>query len=63
MKSSEETPKVPPTGEANDPNERVDGEVKPFDNKPVDPKEAARQRSKADLERKRRGGKNSFGKL
>ncbi len=52
MTKREEVPVTPPEGEASTPDDSA--EVKPPVEKPLDPKEAAYQRSKDDLARKRR---------
>lgn len=61
---------VPPTSENTPPESTVnsvdpvnDADPKPVEHKPLDPKEEARRRSKADLERKRNRLRGSHGKF
>ena len=74
MKQKETTPSVPSAGEGGSvkaggqptkPSGSIEAgaqPTEPSEPKAVDPKEAARQRSKADLERKRQSGRKSHGK-
>jgi hypothetical protein len=61
MKSSEQNPPEPAENTPAESTETT--EVKPDESQPLDPKEIARQRSKADLERKRRGAHGKRGRF
>ena len=61
MTEREDMPTTPPEGEATAPNTSGD-EAPTAPEKPIDPKEEARRRSKEDLANKRRGMHRSRGK-
>ncbi len=54
MTENKESSKTPANDETPEQSENMNAGVNPSEDKPVDPKEVARQRSKEDLARKRR---------
>ncbi len=60
---NEHTPVTPPAEDTGDPSDSADTALKSTEQAPLDPKEIARQRSKADLQRKRHNQRSSHGKF